>query len=100
MFGHTAERVGFFTDAVFAIAMTLLVIEIPRPGAADFEVGDGVTKGQAAGKLWHFLVDQRSDFYAYALAFRSAKRAVIRTARSARTLSAICPQPLLRIDPQ
>jgi hypothetical protein len=31
---------------------------------------------------------------------RSAKRAVIRTARSARTLSAICPLPLLRIDPQ
>lgn len=31
---------------------------------------------------------------------RSAKRAVIRTARSARTLSAICPQPLLCIDPR
>ncbi len=31
---------------------------------------------------------------------RSAKRAVIRTARSARTLYTICTQPLLRIDPQ
>jgi uncharacterized membrane protein len=69
MIGRTAERVGFFTDAIFAIAMTLLVIEIPRPGAADLEVGDGVTKTQAIGHLWHFLVDQRSDFFAYALAF-------------------------------
>jgi hypothetical protein len=30
----------------------------------------------------------------------SAKRAVLRTARSARTLSAICPWTLLRIDPR
>ena len=30
----------------------------------------------------------------------SAKRAVIRTARSARTLYTICTQPLLRIDPR
>jgi uncharacterized membrane protein len=67
--GHTAERVGYFTDAVFAIAMTLLVIEIPRPEAAEFEVGDGVSKAQAPERLWRFLVAQHGAFYAYVLAF-------------------------------
>jgi uncharacterized membrane protein len=67
--GHTPERVGFFTDAIFAIAMTLLVIEIPRPDEADFEVGNGVTKAQAVARLWHYLVAQHSAYYAYLLAF-------------------------------
>jgi hypothetical protein len=35
--------------------MTLLVIEIPRPEAAEFETGDGTTKAQAFERLWRFL---------------------------------------------
>jgi uncharacterized membrane protein len=67
--GSTAERFGFFTDAVFAIAMTLLVIEIPRPQEADLEVGEGVTKAEAVTRLWHYLVAQHNAYYAYLLAF-------------------------------
>ena len=67
--GLTPERVGFFTDAVFAIAMTLLVIEIPRPEGSEFGVGNGVSKADAAAHLWHFLAHQANAFYAYALAF-------------------------------
>jgi uncharacterized membrane protein len=63
--GHSVDRMVFFTDAVFAIAMTLLVIEIPRP---DFITGD-VSKARAVAKLWHFLTAQDSSFFAYLLAF-------------------------------
>jgi uncharacterized membrane protein len=66
--GQSRERAVFFTDAVFAIAMTLLVIEIPRPDAANLGAG-GVSKERAFASLWHFLVSERSSFYAYVLAF-------------------------------
>ena len=67
--GRTAERISVFTDAVFAIAMTLLVIAIPRPKGADFDVGDGVSKSEAVHRLAHFLGQQAGAFYAYFLAF-------------------------------
>ena len=67
--GQTAERVGRFTDGVFSIAITLLAIDLPRPQAADFETGNGVSKAQAFDRLWQFLVAERSEFYAYLLAF-------------------------------
>lgn len=67
--GQTPERISFFTDAIFAIAMTLLVIEIPRPEAAAFSVGDGRTKTEAFHQLAHFLGGQWDAFYAYFLTF-------------------------------
>jgi uncharacterized membrane protein len=67
--GQTPERISFFTDAIFAIAMTLLVIEIPRPEAAAFSVGGGRTKTEAFHQLAHFLGGQWDAFYAYFLTF-------------------------------
>jgi uncharacterized membrane protein len=67
--GQTTGRVGRFTDGVLSIAITLLAIDLPRPQAADFETGNGVSKSQAFDRLWQFLVAERSEFYAYLLAF-------------------------------
>ena len=68
--GLTLERAGYFTDAVFAIAMTLLVIEIPRPeDEPEFAVADGVGKAEASRNLIHFLYEQTGSFIAYVLAF-------------------------------
>jgi uncharacterized membrane protein len=67
--GHSTERVGFFTDAVFAIAMTLLAIDIPRPEGQAFGVSGDVSAAEAAARLWHFLAAQHDAYYAYVLAF-------------------------------
>src|SRR4051812_12751262 len=55
--GAGTERIQFFSDAVFAIAMTLLVLEIRLP-----EVEDGDPTWADIGALW-------PQFFAYALSF-------------------------------
>lgn len=58
--GLSPERLAFFTDAIFAIAMTLLAVELERPGKEERE---------SAATLGRFLVDQRSSYLAFALSF-------------------------------
>jgi uncharacterized membrane protein len=54
--GEGTERVQFFSDAVFAIAMTLLVLEIRLPEGAEEDLGGALLV------LW-------PSFFAYALSF-------------------------------
>jgi uncharacterized membrane protein len=55
-YGEGTERMQFFSDAVFAIAMTLLVLEIRLPE-------------DAGEDLWAALVSIWPSFLAYALSF-------------------------------
>ena len=54
--GSNTERLVFFSDAVFAIALTLLVIDLKVPL-------DG------SGSAWAVIVDEVPGFFAYALSF-------------------------------
>ncbi|MET7283714.1 TMEM175 family protein [Kribbella sp. NPDC005582] len=63
--GLTSHRVGMFTDAVFAIAMTLLVIELPKPARNT----DGADRMAMASELWRFLGDNAGSFLAFVVAF-------------------------------
>jgi uncharacterized membrane protein len=67
--GLTPERVGFFTDAVFAIAMTLLVIDVPKPGDGSEFDADTAGKAEAARNMLHFLGREYGSLISYLLAF-------------------------------
>ncbi|MEQ1736163.1 MAG: TMEM175 family protein, partial [Rhodoglobus sp.] len=54
--GSNTDRLVFFSDAVFAIALTLLVIDLKVP-----------TDG--SGTAWEVITSQIPDLFAYALSF-------------------------------
>ena len=54
--GGDSDRMVYFSDAIFAIAITLLVLDLPRPSEGD-------------GSAWDLIVDALPDFFAYALSF-------------------------------
>lgn len=58
--GLSTERVIMFVDAIFAIAITLLAIELPRPE------GEALASAEAFG---HFLGEESGSFVAFVLAF-------------------------------
>jgi len=55
--GRDTGRIEYFSDAVFAIAMTLLVLDIRVPQAED------------PGRLWPAIAELWPQFFAYALSF-------------------------------
>ncbi|PSM43657.1 hypothetical protein C6Y14_08460 [Streptomyces dioscori] len=58
--GFSPERLAFFTDAIFAIAMTLLAVELERPDEQELA---------STRALGSFLVHERDSYLAFALAF-------------------------------
>ena len=64
--GTNFDRLQFFSDAVLAIAVTLLVIDIAVPTIAN---GPSVTQAQLDPKLWNALGAEFSQFLAYGRSF-------------------------------
>jgi uncharacterized membrane protein len=54
------SRIAALADGIFAVAMTLLVLDLKLPEAA---------KTTTDAEVWHQLVDLRSHFMIYALSF-------------------------------
>lgn len=52
-----AERLTFFTDAVAAIALTLLAIELPVP------------TGQTSGQVMDSIIEHRDEYLAFVISF-------------------------------
>jgi uncharacterized membrane protein len=74
------ERFAFFSDAVFAIALTLLVVGIAVPTVSD--VGD-------AGEMWDTLLDLRHEFISFFVGFAVIGRYWLAHHRSVAVLSAV-----------
>ncbi|MEV0403117.1 TMEM175 family protein [Actinoallomurus sp. NPDC050550] len=55
--GPVVERMMLFTDAVVAIAITLLALELPVP------------KGGTNSELWHSAVEARPEYKAFLISF-------------------------------
>ncbi|MBK4347205.1 TMEM175 family protein [Lacisediminihabitans changchengi] len=62
--GTNTDRLQFFSDAVFAIAMTLLVIDIAVP-----TISKSVSDAQLDGALWRALGEEWDQFLAYGISF-------------------------------
>jgi uncharacterized membrane protein len=62
--GSNTDRLQFFSDAVFAIAMTLLVIDIAVP-----TISTSVSDAQLDGALWRAIGKEWESFLAYAISF-------------------------------
>jgi TMEM175 potassium channel family protein len=80
------ERFAFFSDAVFAIALTLLVVGIAVPTVSD---------GDSSAAMWHALVGLRHEFISFFIGFAVIGRNWLAHHRFVAVLGAIDGQLLI-----